>query len=85
MSSIVEASDGSAMRKLETRAMVKAHLHELQNHLHLATMEVELVQLEVTERLDCLKLLNILTAFKQSLDKLRDQLLAPSESDVQPG
>jgi hypothetical protein len=47
-------------------------------------MEVELAQLNITERVDCLKLMQILNAFKQSLQELRDQLLPPNESEGQP-
>jgi hypothetical protein len=47
-------------------------------------MEVELAQLDVTQRVDCLKLLQILNAFKQSLQELRDQLLPSNESEGQP-
>ena len=76
MNSIVKASDAGGARNLDRREIVKARLHDLQNHLHLATMEVELAQLDAAERVDCLKLLQILHAFKQSLQELRDQLLA---------
>lgn len=65
---------------LDTREIVKARFHDLHNHLHLATMEVELAQLDGTERVDCRKLLQILNAFKQSLQGLRDQLLSSNES-----
>ncbi len=78
MNSIVKASDASGPIKLVTREIVKARLHDLQNHLHLATMEVELAQLDGGKRVDCLKLLQILNAFKQSLQELRDQLLSPN-------
>ena len=81
MNSIVKTSDAGVARKPDTREIVKARLHDLQNHLHLATMEVEMAQLGVTERVDYLKLLQILNAFKQSLQELRDQLLSSNESD----
>lgn len=81
MNAIVKISDAGAARKPDTREIVKARLHDLQNHLHLVTMEVELAQLGVTERVDYLKLLKILNAFKQSLQELRDQVLSSNESD----
>ena len=85
MSSIVKTNDKCTARKLASNDMIRAHLHDLQNHLHLATMEVELAQLAASEPVDCLKLLNILHAFKQSLDALRVQLLAPKESEEAAG
>jgi hypothetical protein len=54
---------------------VRNLLHDLQNHLHLATMEVELAQLDASEKVDCVKLLQILSAFKGSLQELRERLL----------
>jgi len=84
MNSSVKVSDTGGARRLDTRAIIEARLHDLQNHLHLATMEVELAQLDVTQRVDCLKLLQILNAFKQSLQELRDQLLSSNESEGQP-
>jgi len=84
MNSNVKITDVGGARTLDTREIIKARLHDLQNHLHLATMEVELAQLEVAERVDCLKLLRILNAFKQSLQELRDQLLSSNESEGQP-
>lgn len=74
MNSTIKATDELATGKPDTKTIVKAHLHELQNHLHLATMEVELAQLEASKPVDCVKLLHILTAFKQALDRLRNQL-----------
>ena len=62
----------------ENREAIRALIHELQNHLHLATMEVELAQLGVEERVDCRKLLRILESFRHSLDALRDCVL-PSQ------
>jgi len=84
MNSIVKHTDTGEAERLDTREIVRARLHDLQNHLHLATMEVELAQLNITERVDCLKLMQILNAFKQSLQELRDQLLPPNESEGQP-
>lgn len=84
MNLILKNSEAAGAERLETREIVRAHLHDLQNHLHLATMEVELAQLNITERVDCLKLLQILNAFKQSLQELRDQLLPSNESEGQP-
>jgi len=84
MNLIVKHSDAAGAERLDPREIVRARLHDLQNHLHLATMEVELAQLNITERVDCLKLLQILNAFKQSLQELRDQLLPSSESEGQP-
>ena len=63
----------------ENREAIRALIHQLQNHLHLATMEVELVQLGVEQRVDCLKLLHILESFGHSLHALRDFLL-PSQN-----
>ena len=83
MNSIVINTDTGGTEGHAAREIVRARLHDLQNHLHLATMEVELAQLNVTERVDCLKLLQILNAFKQSLQELRDQLLPSNESEGQ--
>ena len=63
----------------ENREAISALIHELQNHLHLATMEVELAQLGMEERVDCLKLLHILESFRHSLHALRDCVL-PSQN-----
>jgi len=60
----------------DTRATTRTRLHDLQNYLHLATMEVELARLEESKSVDCDKLLRILTAFKLSLHELRDHLLS---------
>ena len=84
MNSIVKYTDAGRAEQLGARENVRARLHDLQNHLHLATMEVELAQLNITERVDCLKLLQILNAFKQTLQELRDQLLPSNESEGQP-
>jgi len=84
MNSIVKHTDAGGSDKLDTRKIVRDRLHDLQNHLHLATMEVELAQLNAAEKVDCLKLLQILNAFKQSLGELRDQLLPSNESEGQP-
>jgi len=81
MNPMVKTNEAIAVGNPAPRDMIRAHFHDLQNHLHLATMEVELAQLDASERVDCLKLLNILHAFKQSLDELRVQLLAPQESE----
>jgi hypothetical protein len=67
----VPAADGAAPDSSE---LVRNQLHELQNYLHLATMEVELAQMDAQEKIDCVKMLEILNAFKQSLQRLRDQL-----------
>ena len=64
---------------VENREVISALIHELQNHLHLATMEVELAQLGVEQRVDCLKLLRILESFRHSLHALRDCVL-PSQN-----
>ena len=85
MNSIVKTSETCAAEKLPTRELMRDHFHDLQNHLQLATMEVELAQLEASERVDCMKLLKILHALKQSLDRLRVQLFAPNESEGQAG
>jgi type VI protein secretion system component VasK len=84
MNANVKNTDVGRAETPDTREIVKARFHDLQNHLHLATMEVELAQLDVTQRVDCLKLLQILNAFKQSLQELRDQLLPSNESEGQP-
>ena len=84
MNANVKNTDAGGAERLDTREIVRTRLHDLQNHLHLATMEVELAQLNRTERVDCLKLLQILNAFKQSLQELRDQLLPSNESEGQP-
>lgn len=83
MNSFVKIADADGAKNLDPRESIKAHFHDLQNHLHLATMEVELAQLEVTERVDYLKLLQILNAFKKSLQELHDQLLSSPESEGQ--
>ena len=80
MNSSVIVSESGGARILDTREIVEARLHDLQNHLHLAMMEVELAQLDGKDKLDCPKLLQILNAFKQSLQELRDQLLSSKES-----
>ena len=85
MNSMINATDRPGSGKPATKTSVRAHLHELQNHLHLATMEVELAQLQPTKPVDCVKLLNILAAFKQALDQFREQLLSPNNSGGQPG
>jgi hypothetical protein len=84
MNLTVKNSDAAGADRLDPSEIVRARLHDLQNHLHLVTMEVELAQLNLTERVDCLKLLQILNAFKQSLQELRDQLLPSNESEGQP-
>jgi hypothetical protein len=84
MNTFVKIADADGTKNSDAKESIKAHLHDLQNHLHLATMEVELAQLEITERVDCLKLLQILNAFKKSLQELRDQLLLSPESESQP-
>ncbi|HTN70546.1 MAG TPA: hypothetical protein VMO00_05600 [Methylomirabilota bacterium] len=53
-------------------------IHELQNHLHSATMEVELAHLGVAAELDPVKLLRILDSLKRSLQALRNYVF-PSE------
>ena len=63
----------------EKREAISALIHELQNHLHLATMEVELAQLGVEQRVDSLKLRRILESFRHSLHALRDCVL-PSQN-----
>ena len=68
----------------ENREAISTLIHELQNHLHLATMEVELTQLGVEERVDCLKLRRILESFRHSLDALRDCVL-PSQDLAREG
>ena len=84
MSSIVKHPDAGGAEKHDMREIVRDRLHDLQNYLHLATMEVELAQLDASKRVDCVKLLQILNAFKQSLQELRDQLLSSNESEGQP-
>jgi hypothetical protein len=78
MNSNGKNADVGGAERLDTGEIIKARFHDLQNHLHLATMEVELAQLDGTRRVDCRKLLQILNAFKQSLQGLRDQLLSPN-------
>jgi shikimate 5-dehydrogenase len=80
MDSQTSALVGAQVSKSRSTEALKACLHDLQNHLHLATMEVELAQLETDEKVDCYKLLQILNAFKQSLQELRDQLSMSNES-----
>ena len=83
MNSIVKPTDAGGADKFDKREIVRARFHDLQNHLHLATMEVELAQLNEAEKVDCLKLLAILNAVKHSLQELRDQLLPSNESEDQ--
>jgi hypothetical protein len=57
---------------------VRELIHEVQNHLHLAMMEVELRQMGSAERIDCAKLLGILNSLNHSLGALRDCVLPSS-------
>jgi hypothetical protein len=84
MNSIVKHTDVDIADKFDEREIARARFHDLQNYLHLATMEVELAQLNSAEKIDCPKLLKILNAFKQSLQELRDQLLPSNDSKDQP-
>jgi hypothetical protein len=61
-----------------SREAIRALLHELQNHLHSATMIAELARLGVAEGADSIKLLQILDLIKHSLQALRICVL-PSE------
>jgi hypothetical protein len=63
---------------IEGEEVIRALIHELQNYLHSATMEVELAQLGVVDRVDSTKLRRILESFTGSLRALRE-LVLPSE------
>ena len=84
MNSILKDTDVDIAGKFDKREIARARFHDLQNHLHLATMEVELAQLHPAEKVDCPKLLKILNAFKLSLQELRDQLLPSNDSEGNP-
>lgn len=67
----------------QSNEKVRLYLHDLQNHLHVATMELELAQLDPEKRVDCDKLLQILNSLKQSLLDLKEHLMAtPEMGDV---
>jgi hypothetical protein len=71
----------NSVARIETDEIIRALIHELQNHLRNATMELELTELGVAERVDAVKLLRILDSFKHSLQALRECIL-PSEDDL---
>jgi|GEM_PF-3823173 len=87
MNAKIKQTNGSEPleRDPDARAITRNRLHDLQNYLHLATMEIELAQLENSKSVDCDKLLGILTAFKLSLHELRDHLLCTESEDQQTG
>lgn len=64
----------------ESPRLARELIHELQNHLHLAIMEVELAQMGASHGFDYVKLLGILDALKHSLHALQDCLLASANS-----
>ena len=75
MTSTVKSVLGAAGSSPDSSELVRNQFHELQNYLHLATMEVELAQMDAHEKIDCVKMLEILNGLKHSLQQLRDQLL----------
>src|SRR5574341_1210812 len=69
----------------ERSKIAKELIHEAQNHLHLAIMEVELAEMGVSERFDGVKLLSILNSLKRSMGALRDCLLWPVNLPIEDG
>src|SRR5262245_11407198 len=72
MISNVKSVSVNGAEGVETEEVIRALIHELQNHLHSATMEAELAELGVAERVDPVKLLRILDSFKNALLSLRE-------------
>jgi hypothetical protein len=81
MNSIAKNNNAGDSLASDAKDLTRSRLHDLQNHLHLATMEVELARLEDCKSIDCDKLLRILGAFKLSLQQLRDHLLSTDRKD----
>ena len=75
MNSNVNPASPQVAHEYENSKVVRELIHEVQNHLHLAMMEVELRQMGSAEQIDCAKLLGILNSLKISLAALRDSVL----------
>ena len=72
----------------QTSKIARELIHELQNHLHLAIMEVELAQMGASERFDYTKLLGILESLKNCLHGLQACVLSarnPCDEDKMTG
>jgi len=60
---------------IEHQETVRALMHELQNHLHCAAMEIELARVGVAHSVDTDKLSRVLDSLKNSLQALRVYVL----------
>jgi hypothetical protein len=78
MNSNINPAPPQSAHEYENSKVVRELIHEVQNHLHLAMMEVELRQMGSAERIDCAKLLGILNSLKNSFGALRDCVLSAS-------
>ena len=78
MNSNINPAPPQAAHEYDKSKVVRELMHEVQNHLHLAMMEVELRQMGSAEQIDCAKLLGILKSLKNSLGALRDSVLSTS-------
>jgi hypothetical protein len=78
MNSNVNTAPPQSAQEYDKSKVARELIHELQNHLHLVMMEVELVQMGSAERIDCAKLLGSLNSLKHSLGALREWVLSAS-------